>query len=284
MYLDKVISRKFPESMRSYQAKDTILYALGVGLGAEPLNPHHLRFLYEDGLIAMPTMANVLGQSADWVREPQYGIDWRRLVHAEHRLTMHAAVPPEGSVVTRNSLVGVRDKGTDKGSIVHLRQEMMDAATGLPLATIIATLMLRGDGGCGDYGDAPSDLEAHPERAPDASIETMVDEILPLIYRLSGDYNPLHIDPEIATIAGFSRPIFHGLGTMGMAAFAILKTYCAFDPNRLKGMEVRFSRPVLPGDKVRFNFWRDKTDTVRFNAIVSARDVVVLDRGTATIS
>ncbi len=283
MDLDKVVSRIFPESVRSYQAKDTILYALGVGLGAEPLNPQHLRFLYEDGLVAMPTMANVLGQSGAWVREPEYGIDWKQLVHAEHRLTMHAAVPPEGSVVSRYSLLGVRDKGAGKGAILHIRQETIDAVTSHPLATIIATLMLRGDGGCGDYGDAPSDLATRPERAPDATVEMTVDEILPLIYRLSGDYNPLHIDPEVATIAGFSRPIFHGLGTMGIAAFAILKTYCALDPNRLKGMEVRFSRPVLPGDEVSFNFWNIGPDTVRFNATVLARDVVVLDRGTAII-
>ncbi|RJG23474.1 MaoC/PaaZ C-terminal domain-containing protein [Massilia cavernae] len=284
MNLDQVVRRHFPDTEARYTAKDSILYALGVGFGAEPLDPQHLRYLYEEGLLAAPTFANVLGHAGFWAREPEYGIDWRKLLHAEQRLTMHAPLPAHGTVIGRHDVMGVRDKGERSGALLYQRKSVTDAASGQPICSVVTTLMLRGDGGCGDHGAAPPELEPLPEGAPELVLEVQTLEISPLIYRLSGDLNPLHIDPEIARIAGFERPILHGLCTKGFAGYALLKAYCDFEPGRLKSMALRFSKPVLPGDRIRFEFWQPQPGLVRFRATVPAREQVVLDRGTAEVA
>lgn len=283
MDLQKVVNRDWPEIEARYDFKTTILYALGIGFGAEPLDPNHLRFLYEDGLVAVPTMANVLGHPGFWVRDPEYSIDWQRLLHAEQRLIMHRTLPAEGRVLSRHKVSGVRDRG-EAGAMVYVEKELVDAETGDRIASVITTIMMRGDGGCGDYGEVPPELEKLLERAPDSSVEVQTEEIAPLIYRLSGDLNPLHIDPGVAANAGFERPILHGLATKGFAAYAILKAFCGFEPERLRSLALRFSRPVMPGDRIRFDFWGEAPGTLRFRASVPARDCVVLDRGTADIA
>lgn len=282
MDVEQVLARQFGEIEQSYSFKDTILYALGIGLGAKPLDPRHLRFLYEDGLLAMPSMANVLGHPGFWAIDPKYDIDWKRLLHAEQRMIMHAAIPPEGKVVSQIDIMGVRDLG-DRGAMMHQRKILKEATSGQAIATTITSLMLRGDPGTGNHGDAPSELEKLPETTPDRSVEFEAAEILPLIYRLSGDLNPLHIDPAVAEAAGFPRPILHGLATKGIATYVILSEYCDLDPERLNSMSLRFSRPVLPGDMLRFDFWSIDPGIIRFRASVPARDQVVLDRGTATV-
>lgn len=286
MNFDKVIHRQFPPTEARYTFKDTILYALGVGFGAEPLDAQHLRYLYEDGLLAAPTMGNVLASASFWAREPEYEIDWRKLLHAEQRLTLHRPLPVEGAVTARHDLMGVRDKGEGAGAMLYQRKTVSDAASGEALCSVVTTLMLRGDGGCGDYGEAPPELAPLPQRAPDKVLEVQTMELSPLIYRLSGDLNPLHIDPAIAAHAGFERPILHGLCSKGFAGYALLKAYCDFDPARLRSMALRFSRPVLPGDRIRFEFWHDAAEPglVRFRASVPARGLVVLDRGSAEIA
>jgi acyl dehydratase len=282
MDVAKVLAREFGVIEQSYTFKDTILYALGVGLGAKPLDPKHLRFLYEDGLLAMPSMANVLGHPGFWAIDPQYGIDWKKLLHAEQRLIMHGPIPTEGKVESQIDIMGIRDLGT-RGAMIHQRKVLKDATNGHKLATTITSLMLRGDTGTGDHGDAPDELAKLPETAPDRSLEVEAAEILPLIYRLSGDLNPLHIDPAVAEVAGFSRPILHGLATKGIATYAILLEYCDLDPARLMSMSLRFSKPVLPGDRLRFDFWNNTSGSIRFRATASERDQVVLDRGIAVV-
>jgi acyl dehydratase len=282
MDVARVLAREFGAIEQSYTFKDTILYALGVGLGAKPLDPKHLRFLYEDGLLAMPSMANVLGHPGFWAKGPEYVIDWKKLLHAEQRLIMHAAIPSEGKVTSKIDIMGIRDLGV-RGTMLHQRKVLTDAASGQNIATTITSLMLLGDTNAGNHGDAPDELAKLPETAPDRSVDVEAAEILPLIYRLSGDLNPLHIDPEIAEVAGFPRPILHGLATKGIATCAILSEYCDLDPARLTSMSLRFSRPVLPGDMLRFDFWDDTRGIVRFRALAPARDQVVLDRGTAVV-
>lgn len=284
MNFDKVVNRDFAETRQAYAARDTILYALGVGFGSKPLDPDHLPFLFEERLVASPTYANVLGHPGMWARDPQYDIAWKKLLHAEQRLEMHGLLAPEGEVVANHSILGLRDRGADKGVMLHQQKQVRDARTGQRIATVTNTLMLRGDGGCGDWGDAPADLQVLPESSPDRSLEVDVTEIQPLIYRLSGDLNPLHIDPEVAKVGGFPRPILHGLSTKGMAGYALLREFCEMDPARLKSMAVRFTAPVMPGDRLRFDFWDNGTGEVRFRATASNRnDMKVLDRCTAVI-
>jgi acyl dehydratase len=285
MNFELVSKRVFPDTQATYTFKDTILYALGVGFASEPLDAKHLRFLYEDGLVAAPTYANVLGHPGFWIRDPQYSVDWKKVLHAEQRLILHKPLPSEGSIIGKHIVMGIRDKGPEKGAFLHQRKFVIDAKTGDKIATVINTLAARGDGGCGDYGDVPPELEALPETAPDKTVEVQTEEITPLIYRLSGDLNPLHIDPAVAKVAGFERPILHGLSTKGFAGYALLRAYCDFDASRLKSMALRFSRPVMPGDRIRFDFWQTKPGLIRFRASVPARkDQVVLDRGTAEIT
>lgn len=283
MDVAQVLARDFGTIGQEYTARDTILYALGVGLGAKPLDPGHLRFLYEDRLLAMPSMANVLGHPGFWSRDPLYAIDWKKLLHAEQRLEIHAAIPPVGNVFSAIDIMGLRDLG-DRGTMMHQRKVLTDAAGGTPIATTITSLMLRGDTGTGDHGDAPAELAKLPDSAPDSLAIIQAAEILPLIYRLSGDLNPLHIDPAVAKEAGFPRPILHGLATKGIATYAILSQFCDLDPARLKSMSLRFSRPVLPGDELHFEFWDQGNGILRFRASVPAREQIVLDRGLAEIA
>ncbi len=284
MDLEKVVNRKFADTEQTYTAKDTILYALGVGFGSQPLDAGHIDYLFEERLKASPTYANVLGHPGMWARDPEYGIDWKKLLHAEQRLEMHRPLAPEGRIVGRHAIMGVRDMG-ERGAMLHQRKQVIDAATDEPIATVTNTLMLRGDGGCGDWGEVPAELDKLPQTAPDRALEVQVSEVQPLVYRLSGDLNPLHIDPDVAKVAGFTRPILHGLSTKGMAGYALLRSFCDFDPARLGSMAVRFSRPVLPGDLIRFEFWGKGPGTVRFRAVVPNRDdLLVLDRCSAEIA
>ncbi len=277
-----LFAHEFVPTEQEYAFKDTILYALGVGLGAKPLDPRHLRFLYEKDLVAMPSFANVLGHPGFWQKDPKFAITWQKLLHAEQRLEIHAPVPSEGKVRSQIDIMGLRDLG-ERGTMMHQRKVLSDANTGEKIATAVSSLMLRGDMQSGDHGDAPDELSKLAEREPDRSLDVEAAEILPLIYRLSGDWNPLHIDPDIATAAGFPRPILHGLATKGLATFAVLSQFCDLDPTRLKTMSLRFSRPVLPGDAMRFEFWDEGGGTLRFRATVPARDQIVLDRGLASI-
>jgi len=283
MDVAKVLARDFGKIEQAYTFKDTILYALGVGLGAKPLDPGHLRFLYEDGLMAMPSMANVLGHPGFWAMQPEYGINWKLVLHAEQRLHLHGAIPSEGKVIAEIDIMGVRDLG-ERGTMLHQRKVLRDSADNSRIATTITSLLLRGDNGSGDHGEAPPELEKLGSGTLDCSVTIEVAEILPLIYRLSGDLNPLHIDPQVATAAGFSRPILHGLATKGIATYAILLQYCDLDPSRLKEIALRFTRPVLPSETLRFDFWRAAPGTVRFAATVLERNEIVLDRGIAQIS
>lgn len=283
MDLQALINREFPEVEQAYTARDTILYALGIGFGSQPLDPAHLDFLFEERLKASPTFVNVLGHPGMWVKEPALGIDWKKLLHAEQRMNMFADLPPQGRILARTRIMGVRDQG-ERGAMLHQVKDVLDAESGAMVAAVTSTYMLRGDGGCGDWGDAPAGLDKLPDTAPDSTLDVAVSELQPLIYRLSGDYNPLHIDPEVAKAAGFPRPILHGLSTKGMAGYALIRAFGEFDPARLGSMAIRFTKPVLPGDQLRFEFWGQGPGEVRFRALAANRDnAVVLDRCSADI-
>lgn len=278
----RLLARDFAPIEHAYEPRDTQLYALGVGLGLDPLDAGQLRYVYEgtggDALQALPTMANVLAYPGFWAREPDTGIDWRRVVHAEQEIALHAPLPPRGRLVGRTRVTALWDRGDGKGAFMQQQREVRDAAAGTLLATVTQLSLLRGDGGFGDGGSAgaPPAPHAIPERAPDHVCDLPTLPQAALLYRLSGDLNPLHADPEVARAAGFERPILHGMATMGVAAHAVLRTLLDYDAARFAGMRVRFTAPALPGDTLRTELWVD-------GPVVSLRTTAV-ERGAVVLS
>jgi len=271
----------FADVEHSYRAKDTILYALGLGFGADPMDRDQLRFVYEDGLKALPTMATVLAHPGQFAKNPESGIDWKRVVHGEQSVVIHKLLPAAGAVVGRTVIEEIVDKGAGKGALLYSRRDVRDKETGELLASLRSTSFLRGDGGFGGPSGPTRPAHALPERAPDLVCDIATLPQAALIYRLSGDYNPLHADPEIAAMAGFPRPILHGLCTFGVAGHALLRTLCGYDPTRLRRMEARFSAPVFPGETVRTEIWREGQGRAGFRCRVLARDAVVINNGLA---
>ena len=278
----KIKNWSFPEVVQDYTEKDTILYALGIGFGQEATNPDHLKYVYEQDLQAFPTMAVVLGYPGFWMKNPEAGINWVKLVHGEQRLTMHRPIPAKGRVIGRSRISHVIDKGADKGALVITERALTDA-DGNVLVTIAQTTFCRGDGGLSQSDDSPTALEATPDTAPDMTCSLPILEQAALIYRLCADNNPLHADPAVAARAGYPRPILHGLCTYGVAARAIIQTVCGNDANKLASLNTRFSSPVYPGETLVVEMWKDGNTGVRFRAKVAERDVIVLSHGFAGI-
>jgi acyl dehydratase len=274
----RLLAHAVPEIAQALTRRDTMLYALSLGLGADPLDRDQLRFVYEDGLEALPTMAVVLGYPGFWLKES--GVDWVKVVHAEQGLRIHRTLPVEGRLLGRTRLTGIVDKGAGKGALLYSEREVTDAAGAL-VATLSMTTFLRGDGGCGGSTGPAKAPHPTPARPPDLAIDLPTLPSQALIYRLNGDTNPLHADPDVAAKAGFERPILHGLATFGIVGHALLKGLCAYRPERLKAMEGRFSAPVYPGETIRTEIWRE-ADAVAFRA--RAGDRVVLGNGRAEIA
>lgn len=281
--IDRIADMGLAPVRESYDKRGTILYALGLGFGADPLDEAELPFVYERALKAMPSMCNVLCHPGFWAQKPEYGIDWVKILHAEQAFTIHRTLAPDGSLRGEYRAIGIEDKGVERGALLHHEKLLYDDTSNELIATVRATLFLRGNGGEGGFGDTVEAAQPLPERRPDriAEITTRPDQAL--IYRLSGDWNPLHADPEIARQAGFPSPILHGLCTNGLACRAILQTYCDFDVARFRAMFVRFSRPVFPGETIRFEFFEEAA-ALRFRAVAVQRDLVVLDRCSATLA
>jgi len=275
----KLRRRTFPDVVQSVAATDTILYALGVGLGADPLNPQQLAFVYEVGLQALPTMAVVLGYPGFWFKEADTGIDWKQVLHGEQSIELHRPLPAGGTVIGRTTIEEIVDKGPGKGALIYSRRTVTDQGTGELLCSLASTTFCRSDGGFGGPPGPARMPHPIPDRTCDLACELPTLPQAALIYRLCGDFNPLHADPAIAKAAGFARPILHGLCTFGIAGHALLKTLCGYDPNRFQRMSVRFSAPVFPGETVRTEIWHEADGRASFRCRVLERDSVVLNNG-----
>ena len=272
----------------AYTTRDTILYALGVGFGADPLDPNELRYVYEKELSTVPTMAAVLASPGFWMRErKELGIDFLKLVHGEQGVTIHSPLPAAGTLVGESRVSRIVDKGEGKGAVMHVEKTLTDEADGRLLATVEMVLFLRGDGGFSKNGggdEAAPAAPAVPESEPDARIELPTRADAAVLYRLSGDINPLHIDPAVAAKAGFDKPILHGLATYGNACRGILARYCGHDASRLKSIRARLTSPVYPGETLVLECWRAGGNEIAFRASVKERGVQVLANGRAVIA
>lgn len=282
IHYEKLLNWKIPEAEQRLTRRDTILYALGVGLGSDPCDADQLKFVYEDGLRALPTMAIVLGYPGPWHAHPDTGITRSHVVHGEQGFRIHRPLPVEGTVIGLTRVTGVFDKGKDKGALVMTECAVRDKARGEVICTLTSTSFCRADGGFGGPAGPVKPPHALPEAPPRFMCDLPTLPQAALIYRLSGDYNPLHVDPAYARKAGFEMPILHGRCTFGIAGHAILKTLCGYDPSRLVAMEGRFSAPVYPGETIRTEMWRDG-NVVSFRSTVPARGVTVLNNGRAEI-
>jgi acyl dehydratase len=274
------------EVRHPYTARDTVLYALGVGAAQDPLDQRQLRLVYEKDLVALPTMASVLASPGFWMRDnAELGIDFLKMVHGEQSVKMHAALPAAGVLVGQSRVVRLVDKGEGKGAVMHVEKELRNEATRELVAVCEQVLFLRGNGGFSRDGggdEAAPGAPSAPAREPDQVIELQTRSDQALLYRLSGDLNPLHIDPAVARQAGFQRPILHGLATYGFACRGLVEAFCEGDPTRLRMMRARMSAPVFPGDTIRLECWR-LGEGVAFRARVAERDANVLTNGWAEV-
>lgn len=274
----------------TYTEKDTMLYALGIGLGMDPLDERQLRFVYEQQLQVMPTQAVVLGFPGFWAKHPDSTIDWVRLVLGSHSLRIHRTLPPRGTVIAHNAVTRVVDKGAGKGALVVAERRLVEKDSGELLATIEQLSFCRGDGGYsvpsaaypqGQPSDPPPpDPPVVPDTAPAITCDLGTRPESALLYRLSADLNPLHADPKIAGAAGFPRPILHGLATYGVACHALVKSCCDYRPERLTALSARFTSAVYPGETIRTEIWPGRNHA-SFRVRAVERDVIVLGNGRA---
>jgi len=279
---ERLINWNIPEVEQRLTKRDTILYALGVGLGADPCDAGQLRFVYEEALQALPTMAVILGYPGPWHAHPDTGITRSHVVHGEQGFRIVNPLPVEGNVVGKTHVTGVVDKGKDRGALVMTECTVREKASGNVLCALTSTTFCRADGGFGGPDGPVRAPHALPEAAPQHVCDLPTLPQAALIYRLSGDTNPLHASPAYAIKAGFKMPILHGRCTFSIAGHAILKTLCGYDPSRFIAMEGRFSAPVYPGETIRTELWREG-NVVSFRATVPARGVTVLNNGRAEI-
>jgi acyl dehydratase len=265
------------ENTAHYSDVDTRLYAFGVGFGRDPFNENELHYVYEKQLVAVPTMASIFVNTFSPGLLADNGVNMQLILHGEERLTLYRSLPAQGAVTYQLRVVEVFDKGKDKGALILTETEAR-GQDGERLFTLQRSSFARGNGGFGGKKDGVPEPQPIPARAPDLSctLETRPDQAL--VYRLSGDRNPLHAEPAIARAAGFAKPILHGLCTYGTVCRAVLRAYCGYDATRIKSFDVRFSAPVYPGETLVTDIW-DESGFLAFRTKVKERDVVVLNNG-----
>jgi acyl dehydratase len=278
---DKLMSLNRSGDRFAWTDRETMLYAIGVGMSRDPYDPKELAYTFErEKLKTVASMATVL-QRVPLLKD--CGYDYTKVVHGEQRLMLEKPLEPEGEISVDSRVLSAFDKGPGKGAIINTELVAKDAKSGAKLYTLVSTTFARGDGGFG--GPAGSGLEPHrlPERKPDltAAAETRLDQAL--LYRLNGDRNPLHADPELAKRVGFPVPILHGLCTYGTACRTILREVCRYDHTRMRGFDVRFSSPVYPGETILTDIWVDGP-IVSFRCRLKERDVTVINNGRCTLA
>ena len=278
---DALMKYRIPDVVQSLTPRDTMFYALSLGVCDDPSNVNQLRFVHEKNLHALPMMAVILCATPGWLRQANIGMSGKS-VHGEQRLTLCKPLPVEGQFIGKSTVTAVIDKGPGKAALVTATRNVYDQSTNELLCSLDSTTVCRGDGGFdGPSGPARVPHEV-PHRTPDSFHEVRISRQAALLYRLNGDRSPLHGDPEAARAAGFPGPIVHGLLTFGIAGWALVREACGYDPDRLLSMEVRFSAPVFPGELVRTEIWRDGT-TLSFRSSVPARGATVIDNGRAEL-
>lgn len=258
-------------------ARDAMLYALSVGAGRDPLDPWLLRFVYEKNLAVLPGYAMVLGRQTDWVSDPLFGITLSGMVNGGQRLHSHRPLRRGELLVAHNHVRGVTDIGRT-GALILMERILRDSE-GVEVAQVDTHLMCRSDGGGGSLGTSPEPFVAVPDREPDESFPLAVPVDAALLFRLNGDYNPIHAVPTLAQAAGFPVPILHGQCSYGMVLVSLAHRRRQGGRARLISTHVRFSAPTLPGERLDVDVWREGPDKEVFRVRSHGRGQIVLDRG-----
>lgn len=273
----EILAHRCAPQVWEWEERDAILYALALGFGDNPLDQRALPFVYEQQLQVVPTFPTVVA----WIAEPtfeQLGISPVTALHGEQKIELHSRIRLPIKVTVHGSVVDVFDKGSDRGAIVITRHELADHSNGQALATLTTTCFARAEGGCGGSKHAPPSPHEMPSRLPDTSLDVPTRPDLALLYRLTGDRNAIHAEPGAALAAGFDRPILHGLCSFGMSCRAILETYADFDADRVASHQARFSSPVVPGQTLRIEMWRDQ-DVIAFQGRIKETGRLALTGG-----
>jgi acyl dehydratase len=282
---DRLRQRLFPVVRHAYDERDVLIYALGIGLGFDPMDDRQLPFVMREKLAVFPTMAAILAYPGLWIREADTGLDWEHALHSEQGMEFLKPLPLAGEVEAQTRIVGIVDKGADRGALIYTERTGVDVATGEACFKVRHTTFARKDGGYGGPSDATRDPHQVPEREPDLSVDLPTMPQQALLYRLNGDPNPHNADPAAAKAAGLPRPILHGLCTYGIAGHAILRACCAYDARALRALDVRLAAPVFPGETIRTEIWWQPGDEVAsFRSKALERDRVVLNNGRAEIN
>jgi len=286
--VDQALGFEYPETTSNYDERDLAIYALGVGAAADPLDESELRYAYEmhrDGFVAVPTYGvipvinSILAMAKEGTMAPGLNYGLERLLHGEQKMTLHHPLPPKAKLTHRSRITDIFDKG--KGALIVTETESFDEDGDL-LITNVFTAFIKGAGGWGGDPGPKAKKNVAPDRKPDAVQEQKIEENQALLYRLSGDWNPLHADPGFAKAFGFERPILHGLCTMGYCARHVLKHFGQGDPRLFESIDVRFSKSVFPGETLVTEMWKENGKVV-FVAKVKERDEVVLQNAAITL-
>ncbi len=276
----RLMSMKFDPVTATYTRRDVMLYAIGIGVGAaDATDPRDLRYVYERDLLTLPTFAVTLAAQPMLFAEPRFGLNYTMLLHGEQSLELHRPLPAEGKVVSRMQIEEIHDKGAAKGAVMYVTRRLYDAASDDLLVTLGTVIFLRGDGGFGGRSDGAPRPRPVPERSADMTVPIATSVSQALIYRLSGDYNPLHVDPQTAGRAGFAKPILHGLCGYGMVGRALIREFCSDDPGRLRHLDVRFTSPIYPGEPLHMEVWNLGSGEAAFRLVARERRQIVQDFG-----
>ena len=260
----------------SYTERDVMLYALGVGCGTDDL-----AFTYERDLKVLPTFAVVPSFPAMLTFGHVMQVNPVMVLHGEQKIELMAPIPTSGTITTTPTITAVYDK--IKGAVVVIETDSKDAK-GTLLFRNTSAIFVRGEGGFGGDRGPSGARNVPPDRAPDATVSYKTLPQQALIYRLSGDMNPLHADPNFAAMGGFATPILHGLCTYGHAGRAVLQAFCDNDPARCKSLEVRFAGVVFPGETIVVTMWRTAPGTIVLSATTAERGEPVLAAAAAEIA
>ena len=286
IFYPDILDQKTAPRTFSYDDKDVMLYALGVGMARDQMNETELAFVYEKNLKVIPTAATVLASGMRGAAGPApempaghrpSQINFLMVVHGEQKVELHKPLRASGTYTAQGRTVGAYDKGAGKGAVI-INETVWTDEKGEKVATLTGSTFARGDGGFGGPSEGAPEPHVVPTRAPDISVDFDTRDDQALLYRLNGDRNPLHSDPEVAKKAGFDKPILHGLCTYGITCRAILQEVVNFDPDQIYSHQARFSAPVIPGDTITVDIWQDGKN-ISFEARVKARNVTVIKNG-----